>query len=377
MNIVDKNEYFEKIRSCPNIILYGIGGKARQSLDLLQSLEIYPVVACDKNPELWGGIISIGSTKIEICSFESVREKYKKYTILLTVSIKNAVEIRKELIKSGEKNPIYHLCNPYKVDFELSEPKDNEKIKEIYESWSDMLSQELFVQNYNYKLTGNMLELYTKTDGDTFFDDELVLRREDHIYIDVGVYTGDTICKFLEYTRGKYQQIVGFEPDPGNYKAALSFVKYGRVKNCIIENVALGNKQEKKSFFTVGNDNNNNYDSPNFYVDIEKIADNTTIKGDLIGEKTLQLDVDILDNVLAGIKPTIIKINALAADIPILQGASNILQNCRPIIIMEWGTRPEYLEELITFIKNIKSDYKFYLRQKNIFGDSKTIFYAV
>lgn len=43
---------------------------------------------------------------------------------------------------------------------------------------------------------------------------------------------------------------------------------------------------------------------------------------------------------------------------------------------MECGTHSEYIGNVIPFLRSIE-EYKFYLRQRNIFGNSKTILYAV
>ena len=89
------------------------------------------------------------------------------------------------------------------------------------------------------------------------------------------------------------------------------------------------------------------------------------------------MKMDTLDHLLEDERPTLMKINAMAADLPILEGAERIITRYCPDIILEYGVRPDYLIDEVKYLNSLGVGYRFYLRQKNIYGDTKTILYAI
>lgn len=379
--IIDENEYFNRIKRYRNIILFGAGSKARQTVDLLEQRGVTPTAVCDNNSKLWG---SLFLNQYPIYSYAQIKEKYEDYCFVLTVASGNAVEIERELMNKDNHTEIFHACNSFKVDskFLLIEEikQEEEKYTQIYESFADRYSKELYIEFLNSKLTGNQLKLCHMTVGDSFFDKEIISHKEKMVYVDVGAYTGDTVCKFLEYSGGQYQKIIAFEADKGNYDALCKFVRYARVDNIDLINKGVWSEKKIMQFYTNDDNAELNYDSPNLYNSIERAADATTLKKlkeDEIHPIVQNVEVNSLDFFLQGETPSIIKINALAADYPILCGAEQTLRRTHTTVIMEYGVRPSYLLEEMLFLIGLNIGYKLYLRQKNIFGDSKTILYAV
>lgn len=212
---INSEEYFDNIRKCKNIICFGAGAKLRQALVLLNNIDIRPTVICDNNPELWGKTTEFNGESFEIVSYEKVKTELEEYTILLTMSIHNATETYQQMCDKGEKNNIFQFCNPFKVDNLLLQSKniDNDfnNYQIVYNKLADDISRKLFVLNLNYKITGDMLDLYKMTSGNTFFDEVVIGDQTDAVYVDVGAYTGDTILKFLEYCGGKYKQYMALK----------------------------------------------------------------------------------------------------------------------------------------------------------------------
>lgn len=114
--IVDPVRYFDNIRMNKNIVMYGAGQKAGQIVKLLEEQNIYPCEVCDSDKKLQGQEFM---GKYVIQSYETIKEKYESYCILITTTINIAVNIREMLLKKGEKNPIFHVCNFFKVDEEF------------------------------------------------------------------------------------------------------------------------------------------------------------------------------------------------------------------------------------------------------------------
>lgn len=375
-------EYFDDIKNYQHIIVYGAGNKAKLTLPLLENKGIKPCAICDGNRELWGTSL-LG--KYPIDSYEQVTSKFSEYCILICATIHVAMEIMAELHEKGEKNPIFHCCNLFKVDACFLSKSDylskRERYSAIYNLFEDNLSRQVYIEFLNSKVTGNLLSLVKLTDGNTFFDSRLLGEpNSDDVYVDAGAYTGDTLCRFIAYSRLQYKKAILFEADEANFSALEKFVEYGVVPNVQLVNRALWSKKTEKNFYTLKDNHQLHFDSPNLFNDFKDIADNASLfvsqqqNSFAVAQKvkTSTLDSSLLNEI-----PTIMKINALAADLPILQGGVETLKRCSPDIILEYGVRPEYILDEIEFLNQLNLGYRFYLRQKNIFSDNKTILYAL
>ena len=348
----------------------------------MEKKHIIPCAVCDGNQRLWGKTL-LG--RYPVMSYEKAKKEYNNYCILICTTVNNAIEIIHELRCKGETAEVFHACNLFKVDTCLLTTQDilNEsaRFEKVYSLLEDELSKEILVDHINAKITGNLFSLYYKMDGETFFDLNILGHSfENEVYVDAGAYTGDTICKFIAYSGGAYKKIIAFEPDEANFKALQQFVKFGVVEHTRLVNVGLWSKKTTKSFYTMKDNSQLHYQNANLFRRIEDIADNRTIQAcqdNMLEMGHKELLTDCLDNLLENETPTLIKINALAADFPILQGSKRTLCRCIPSIVLEYGTRPEYLLEEIEFLHKLGLGYRFYMRQKNIFNDSKTILYAL
>lgn len=381
---IDSEAYFTEIKKFKNIICFGAGGKLREALIIFRKIGIKPTAICDNDPDLWGKIVEAEGIEIEIESYDSVVKRLDDYVILLTVMIKSAEAIYRSLRQTGEKHPIYQFCNPFKVGEQLIDSKEVDKnyanYEKIYDRLADDLSKEIFELNLNYKISGNMLELQKRMEGNSFFDEELLEVHSEGVYIDIGAYTGDSILKYLEYCRGQYKHIYAVEADKGNYAALQNFIKYGWIDNITTFNQALWSERSKKTWYSISQNMDINFGSPNLFEPLEAMIDRCTV---IEMGKTNQgyvheeIQTETLDDLLPDSAPTIMKVNAIAADYQILQGSRKLIKQYKPIIVIEHGVKPENILAVISFLDGVRGDYTFYLRQKKIFSDSKTIMYAI
>lgn len=247
---------------------------------------------------------------------------------------------------------------------------------------ADEQSRKIFILNLNYKLTGNMLPLVDMVSGSNellaYFDEELFENEKRHTFVDIGAYTGDSIMSFLMATRGKYEKIIAYEVDQGNFGSLVRFRDYARVPRVELLNIALWSKCEERTLFTLSDNSNINYDSPNFYTDVDGIADNKTLKEakkEHVEANSKSVRAQTLDSQLKNIVPTVIKVNAMADDFEILKGGARLIQRYKPLLICEFGVKKEDIFKMIPWVKELNPEYKFYLREKKIYKDIKTILY--
>lgn len=380
-SIVCAKEYFEKLKK-KGVVLFGGGSKARQVIEILIDKGIKIVAVCDNNEKLWGTEIFQG---LIVQNFLQVKEEHPGVVVLLTAAINNALSIYQTLDNTVE---CYQFCTPFKVekgllnDYEIE--KNKEQIQEILRCLEDEWSRDIFIENINYKLTGNMLPLTEMITGTnsvlTYFDDELFENEKSHTYVDIGAYTGDSITSFLMAVRGNYTKVIAYEGDRGNYKALERFKTYIRVPDLDIRNTILWSEREERAIYTFSDNSDINYDSPNLYTEVENIADNRTlqeVKDVQIMPQKLRMYTDTLDRQFCGEEiPTVMKINAMAADFAIIKGGKKLIENYNPMLIFEYGVKKDDLFSMILWLKKVNPQYKFYLREKRIYKDIKTILYV-
>lgn len=196
----------------------------------------------------------------------------------------------------------------------------------------------------------------------------------------MGAYTGDTLLQFLEFCRGKYKRAYALEPDRGNYLSLQKFIKYGVIENVETFNVGGWSEAGEREFFTTSKNDDVNYCNSNLFRDVSTELTKSEIqKCNEEGARATSyiVKLDSIDNIVKDNRATIVKINALAADFPILTGCKNTILTSKPTIMMEYGVRPEYMTKEVLWLEGLKLGYKFYMRQKNIFGDCKTLLYAI
>lgn len=381
LECINPDGYFNQIKQYKNIILFGCGGKGRQAISILENQGIKLTAVCDNNINLFGKEFIQG---LYIKSLEEVLENLKSFCIIITASMKNAMEIYDDLIQKYGKIPIYHLCSPFKVENVILPASDLQvhfdALLYNYEHLEDETSKCIYLDTLHWKFTGDMLPLrkYPLQDSVySFFDDEFITVTENTTYVDIGAYTGDSIESFLLFGRGIFKKVIGIEADYGNYQALKKFVKYSRVKNIQTHHIALWSRQEDKIFYTNSNNLEINFDSPNFFETVDKIADNCSLE-EMRGQQQEKLMHTVtLDDLLKNEIPSIIKINALSADRHIILGGKQILRQYKPILILEFAVNTIDIFDMIRMIKNINPDYKFYMRRKQIFDDIKTILYSI
>lgn len=326
MTVINSKNYFDKIKNYKKIILFGCGGKGRQAIGILERLGVNISAACDNNIQLWGKEFL---PNIYIKSLDEIADEIsiQDSCFLITSSIMYAIEIEKSIQEKCFGVDVYHLCNPFKVEQTLitdAELQFNlDKLNLQYDFLEDEMSRRILAATVDSKVTGNMLPLLEYTSGrsiDTFFDSEFIPINENNVYLDVGAYTGDTIQSFLMFSGGKYSKIIGIEADKGNFSSLCKFVKYGRVPNIDVYNVGLWDREENRFFFTNDKNDSINYDSPNLFLRVDELADNLSLNQMNGKLKEDIIHLTTLDEITKNISPTIIKINALAADNHIISG---------------------------------------------------------
>lgn len=374
--IIDDKKYFEKLKK-KDICLYGAGTKGRQTLYLLKKKGIEPIAFIDQS----AGKYADGYAGVEVISPEKAVQKYSHCMVLITTVWPLAIEIEK-FVKRHWKE--YVVCaNPFKVETRFLTKaelcKGAELIINSYELLADEKSKQLFIEDINWKITGDSTRPAKQTEPvsvlEWFMFDKLDWSRK-YTYVDVGAYTGDTVIRFMMASGSVYNKIVAIEPDEINRTHMRSIMSDLRLNDKYVY-ISEGVWKEKNEliFYSSGRDT---YESSNFTESVDKILPEHRVRKDDIGIE-MRLPVNSLDNMLREMEheELMIKIDAQGSEFEALLGASHLIAEHKPILILEFATNSQHIGDMIPFIHHLNKDYRFYLRQIILSGNSRTVLYAI
>lgn len=175
-----------------------------------------------------------------------------------------------------------------------------------------------------------------------------IFPHKNRTYIDVGTHIGSTI---IPYSR-LFQKVIGYEPQPDNYKFATHNIKLNNIKNAIIYPYGLYDKACKGIMkMNVGN-NSGCYYFSQLREEEAEVNTKELINCKKLDEEQLQEE----DNI------DFIKIDVHGSELMVLQGAKEIILKCKPLIQIETNIHAKnlyrvYNETTIDFILNLGYRY--------------------
>lgn len=168
--------------------------------------------------------------------------------------------------------------------------------------------------------------------------------KPDTTFIDVGAHIGSWTLMFAK----KAQHVVSFEAQRGIYYQLCGNIAINNlVDNVVAHNIGLGSPEQSGTSLTISK-YGVDYGSSTFHQTAKDkmLADNIKCVGtEEVSFRTL--DSYDLKNV------SLIKIDVEGFEINVLKGATKLLKECRPVIILESWTGKEYKDirdELINYL---------------------------
>ena len=193
------------------------------------------------------------------------------------------------------------------------------------------------------------------TRGMQYFD--LFAPEPDEVYVDAGVFDGDSILDFYKWTEGRYKKIYGFEPMRETYDAASELMKKNGIERIELLNCATWDKKEMLQFSV---DNSNKAGS--------KIVDSQ--------KETVSVQGIDIDTVVNGDRVTFIKMDIEGSELRALQGARETILNHHPRLAISIYHKPEDIFEIGDYILSLVPNYKLFIRHYNS-NCWETVLYAV
>jgi hypothetical protein len=357
------------------LILFGAGDKGRGAHKILSEKDIKIECFCDNNSALC--LTDYRNTPVY--SYDMVRYLYPRYTMLLTITKTKADTVRKQLASYYDRNKAVHFCVPFDLaDTLLSTDfmkKEKAAFNSIYDRLADDKSRAVMREALLYKATGNV-DCFTLTDGGDNFDELLAEHKHDAAYLDLHYSNLDGIFQFLSFCGGNYDSITAVSPARLQHEKLLAAVQMRGIHRAELHNAAYWNNPDILNIPFVHRYSGNDSENPRFVYDTEGISHLSLLQSSP-AKYAAFARVMSADKILNGRKASLIRITSVGNDFEIINGLKNTILDYKPAIIMEYGGSAGDLISVPLFLRELKSDYKIYLREKLLGESYKFMLYAL
>lgn len=274
-----------------------------------------------------------------VLSMSEARALYSHANVI--IGIADHVTARKKLASWTGVKQVFFIDAPDRTEF-FDYDYFREHLTEFtqtYDWLSDKRSQQILAAFINAKISGDPEGLYKFTEFNQYFPPEISLTNEE-VFIDCGAFDGDTIAEFIKQARGRYRKIYALEPDRSNFELLQRYIDNERVVNC--DALQLGAWDRKTTL---------------------KFAASGSVTSTVSDSGEVSIQVDKLDSLIHEGPVTFIKMDIEGAELGALKGAQRIIKQDKPKLAICVYHKPEDLVTIPQFIKGLRSDYSFFLRQ--------------
>lgn len=223
--------------------------------------------------------------------------------------------------------------------------------RQLAEMFADDMSRRVLDAVLAFRLSFDPSVLGPIVELDLYDPGNLLHYGEDEVYVDGGAYDGDSVRLFIERVGGRFARVLAFEPDRNTFKRLVAnFAGETRVKPI---NAGLHRQKAVLRFNNAG-----------------------TRGSLLVEEGGIEIPVVGLDEMLGSDRVTFIKMNIEGAEQEALAGARQAIQRWAPKLAISVYHRPRDLWQIPRIVRELRSDYKLYLRQHDG-GIIETVLYAI
>ena len=225
-------------------------------------------------------------------------------------------------------------------------------IETIYNKLSDELSKQCMLDILTFRLGQKTAYASFKHEDNQYFN-ALTLSsiKDGHLsFIDGGAYNGDTYLELTALTR--VDKALLFEPDPNNYTQMVANVNHLKDDVTCLP-LAISDKYSILSFSSDGGE------------------------GGAISEDGGQYIATVaLDELIRNQTFNFIKLDVEGGEINALNGASELIARCRPMLAISLYHKPQDLWQIPEVINRLSEGYHLYIRQ-HYFNSFESVLYAI
>ncbi|MBR6025623.1 MAG: FkbM family methyltransferase [Firmicutes bacterium] len=213
---------------------------------------------------------------------------------------------------------------------------------------ADDESRRVFAALIDYKLSGRIKYLFDCESPDD--ENWALLGLNDHeTYFDLGAYNGDTLRQFIKSAGGSYSSITAVEPEARNYRKLSEYAESLYLRQALTKSGSSVNLINKAVSDKAGT----------LYFEKGSGRGGAAGKG-----KTVEVECTSVDLLAEQLKlsPTFIKMDLEGMEQKALTGASHVIAANKPKMLISAYHRSQDIFAIPLMIKNIRPDYKVYLR---------------
>jgi FkbM family methyltransferase len=333
------------------LVLFGAGGLGRRTAAGLRKVGIEPLCFVDNNKNLEGQLVD--GINIHM-PHDAVRRFGSKAAYVIAAwngsSPERMRQKRQQLASLGCKRivtagqlfwkfpqvflPFYPIDLPHKLLLR------KEEVLAAYHALADEPSRHEYVAQVSFRLTLDF-DAMGDLQRPHYFAPDVYRLRSDEFLVDCGAFDGDTVQEFLRLTRGNFARIIAFEPDPMNWNRlaeSLATLPAALRQKISAYRQCVSDQPGEIAFEATGTD----------------LAAS--------GRGSNRVPTTTLDAVLQGERPTIVKFDIEGAELQALQGGTETLRRCHPVLAVSAYHYQSHLWEVPLNILEIHPEYNLYLR---------------
>ena len=342
----DIRQLRDKFHGSP-LVLYGAGDLGTRTAQWLFRNGIRPECFCDRS-----GSGIHGETALPIISPKDLLLHYKGANILIC-SIAHANDIRQDLLLSGISEERIFLVKNLPIHAMMIEDflPHIDGYEWAYDFFADDISKEIICNRVEGYLLSAPLQ---PSQGAEYFDRSAgVMLSSEEVFVDGGMFDGDTAMAFVRQTKGHFRHYYGFEIDDTNYGKAVQNLT--GMEHMTLVQKGLWSGEAERHYRT-----------------------NLSASSKLSESGDGVIQVTSLDQFFADLpdQPTLIKLDIEGAEKEALLGAEHMIKRALPKLAICAYHKPEDIYTLPQLLADYDVGYQFTLRH---YSDNllDTVLYAV
>lgn len=244
--------------------------------------------------------------------------------------------------------------NPAFVDMAEGILSNQQRYRDIYKKLADKKSKEVFEHIVNFRLTLNIAYaekacIMSLENGKQYFDNEIITKNDDEIFVDCGGYKGETTEAFAEFMKD-YAKIYFIEPDKMLMEEARKNLK--NIAKVDYLCCGVGKEESVLCFDAVGDQS-----------------------GSFSNKGTEKIRVVAIDDVIKD-KITFIKMDIEGMEKEALFGGAKTIRNFKPKLAISVYHKCTDIVDIAECVLQIRGDYHIYMRHYTK-GCADTVMYFV
>lgn len=329
------------------LVLYGAGDLGARTAKWLFRYGIHPDCFCDRKKT---GIHR--DTALPIVSPKDLLPHYKGANVLIC-SIAHAHDIRQDLLLSGISEERIFIVENLPIHAMMIEDflPHVDGYEWAYDFFADDISKEIICNRVEGYLLSAPLQ---PSQGAEYFDRSAgVMLSSEEVFVDGGMFDGDTAMAFVRQTKGHFRHYYGFEIDDTNYGKAVQNLT--GMEHMTLVQKGLWSGEAERHYRT-----------------------NLSASSKLSESGDGVIQVTSLDQFFADLpdQPTLIKLDIEGAEKEALLGAEHMIKRALPKLAICAYHKPEDIYTLPQLLADYDVGYQFTLRH---YSDNllDTVLYAV